>query len=113
MGRSNSRELEVALVVRGHGHDRAGPVTHQHVVGDEHGDVGVVRRVDRERAGEHAGLRLPRALGLAFQVGLAQRELAVAAHGLGRRIGEAEDALPRVDRVALPVVEELVAGPFG
>ena len=28
----------VALVVRGHGHDRAGPVLHEDVVGDVHGD---------------------------------------------------------------------------
>ena len=50
IGSSNSRgELEVALVVRGHGHDRAGAVAHQHVVGDEDRDALVVRRVDRER----------------------------------------------------------------
>ena len=30
-------ELAVALVVRRHGHDRAGAVLHQHVVGDVHG----------------------------------------------------------------------------
>ena len=33
------RELEVALVVRGHGHDRAGAVAHQHVVGDPDRDL--------------------------------------------------------------------------
>ena len=32
-------EVEVALVVRGHGHDRAGAVLHQHVVGDEDRDL--------------------------------------------------------------------------
>ncbi len=32
-------ELEVALVVRGDGHDRAGAVVHEDVVGDEHGDL--------------------------------------------------------------------------
>ena len=31
------RELEVALVVGGHGHDRAGAVLHQHVVGTQTG----------------------------------------------------------------------------
>ena len=53
-----ARELEVALVVRGHGHDRAGAVAHQHVVGDEDRDALVVRGVDRERADEDAGLLL-------------------------------------------------------
>ncbi len=32
-------ELEVALVVTGHGHDCAGAITHQHVVGDPDGDL--------------------------------------------------------------------------
>ena len=40
------RELEVALVVRGHGHDRAGAVVHQHVVGDPDRDPLAVDRVD-------------------------------------------------------------------
>ena len=51
------REFEVALVVAGHRHDRAGAVAHQHVVGDEDRDPLAVDRVDRVRAGEHAGLR--------------------------------------------------------
>ena len=49
-------ELEVALVAGGHGHDGAGAVTHQHVVGDPHRDLLAVERVGRVRAGEHAGL---------------------------------------------------------
>ena len=32
-------EVVVALVVAGHGHDRAGAVLHEHVVGDEHRDL--------------------------------------------------------------------------
>ena len=49
-------ELEVALVVRRHGHDRAGAVARQHVVGDPDRDLLVVDRIDGVRAGEHAGL---------------------------------------------------------
>ena len=37
-------EVEVACVVAGHGHDRAGAVAHQHVVGDVDGHVGAVHR---------------------------------------------------------------------
>ena len=54
------REREVALVVRGHGHDRAGAVVHQHVVGDPDRDALVVHGVDRVEAGEDAGLLLAR-----------------------------------------------------
>ena len=64
IGRSNRcREGEVALVVRGHGHDRAGAVVHQDVVGDPDRDARVVHGVDRVEAGEDAGLLLvaPRA----------------------------------------------------
>ncbi len=103
-------ELEVALVVRGHGHDRTGAVTHQHVVGDEDRDARVVGGVDRERAGEHTGF-LP-GFGLTLEVGLARRELAVARNGIGRRIGCAEKTLPRVERVAREVVRKLIVGPL-
>ena len=51
-------ELEVALVVAGHGHDRAGAVAHQHVVGDPDRDRLAVDGIDRVGAGEHAGLVL-------------------------------------------------------
>ena len=51
-----ARELEVALVVRGHGHDGAGPVGGQHVVRDPDGDPLAVDRVDRLRADRHPGL---------------------------------------------------------
>ena len=51
-------ELEVALVVRRHGHDRAGAVVHQDVVGDPDRDPGVVDGVDRVEPGEDAGLLL-------------------------------------------------------
>ena len=41
------REVEVALVVRGHRHDRAGAVVGQHIVGGPHRDPLAVDRVDR------------------------------------------------------------------
>ena len=63
------REGEVAVVVRRHGHDRAGAVRHQHVVGDPDRDARAVDRVDGVRAGEDAGLL---ALGrAALDIGLA------------------------------------------
>ena len=49
-------ELVVALVVGRHGHDRAGAVLHQHVVGDEHRDLLAVDRVDHAAPQRHAGL---------------------------------------------------------
>ena len=52
------RELEVALVVAGNGHDRAGSVLHQHVVGDPDRDGLLRRGIDGERAGEDARLLL-------------------------------------------------------
>ena len=49
-------ELEVALVVGGDAHDRAGAVAGQHVVGDVDRDPLAVERVDRVGADEDAGL---------------------------------------------------------
>ena len=49
-------ECEVALVVRRYGHDRAGAVCHEHVIGDPDRDLLAVDRVDREAAGGDAGL---------------------------------------------------------
>jgi hypothetical protein len=68
-----SGEVEVALVVGGHGHDRPGAVTHEHVVGNEDRDRFAVDRVGGERAGEDPGLVL--GVGLAVQIGT------VAGHG--------------------------------
>jgi hypothetical protein len=51
-----ARELEVALVVRGHGHDRAGAVAGQHIVGGKDRDALAVDRVDRVGADRDAGL---------------------------------------------------------
>ena len=41
-----AREVQVALVVSGHGHDRAGAIVGQHVVSGEHRDVFTIDRVD-------------------------------------------------------------------
>ena len=49
-------ELEVALVVRGHSHNRAGTVVGQHVVRSPDGQLRASQRVDCVAAGEHAGL---------------------------------------------------------
>ena len=66
-------ELEVALVMGRHGHDRPGPIRGQHVVGDEDRDPLAVDRVDRVGADRHAGLlalgRQPFDLGLALRRG--------------------------------------------
>ena len=56
-GRTNvSRELAVALVVGGDGHDRARAVVHEDVVGDPDRELLAVDGVDRVEAGEDAGL---------------------------------------------------------
>ena len=49
-------EGEVALVVARDGHDRAGPVLHQHVVGDPHRDLLAVDGIGDRAAQRHAGL---------------------------------------------------------
>ena len=89
------REVQVALVVRGHRHDRAGAVVGQHVVGRPHRDPLAVHRVDRVHAQEDAGLlpvgRLPLDVGqLAHlrQVRLELGPLRVGAQlGGQRRVG--------------------------
>ncbi len=64
-------ELEVALVVRWHGHDRARAIARQHIVGDPDRDALVVDRIDRIATGPDAGLFL---IGrLALDLGLAAR----------------------------------------
>ena len=75
-------ELAVTLVVPWHGHDRAGPVLHQHVVGDPHRDLLAGRRVRRGQAGVDAGLLLGRGPHLAA---LCQRMLRVLAYLLAVR----------------------------
>ena len=74
------REREVALVVAGHRHDRAGAVLHQHVVGDEHRDPLAVDGVDDGAAERDAGLL---ALGVgALAAVLGQGVVDVLVHGL-------------------------------
>ena len=51
-------EVEVALVVAGHGHDRTGAVLHEYVVGDPDGDGQARGRVQAVPAREYAGLFL-------------------------------------------------------
>src|SRR5207247_918965 len=51
-----TRKFEVPLIVSRYGHDRAGPVADQHIVGDPDGDALAVDRVDRITSGEHAAL---------------------------------------------------------
>ena len=49
-------KLEVALIVRGHGHDRARAIAHQHEVADPDGHLLAAERIDRVAAGEQAFL---------------------------------------------------------
>src|SRR5690606_14623872 len=67
-----ARELVVALVLRGHGHDGPCAVAREHVVRDVDRNTLAVRGIDRVRAGEDAGLLLLqlRALELALARGL-------------------------------------------
>ncbi len=49
---------KVALIAAGDGHDRAGAVGHQHVIGNPDGDALLIDRVDGVSAGEDAGFFL-------------------------------------------------------
>ena len=49
-------EFEIALIVRGHGHDGAGAVAHQDEVGDPDGDLFAAVRIDGVVPGEEAFL---------------------------------------------------------
>ena len=68
-----------------HGHDRAGAVARQHVVGDPDRHPLLVCRIDGIRASEHTGFFL-REIG-AFQVALACSRLAIFLHSLALFIG--------------------------
>ena len=74
------RELEVALVVRGHAHHGARAVRRQHVVGDPDRHALAVERVGDVGAGEDARLLALRRH--ALDLGLAARRLDVRAHGV-------------------------------
>jgi hypothetical protein len=71
-------EVEIAGVVRGHGHDRAGPVAHQHIIGDVNRDAMPVDRVHRVRPGENARALAP--LGHPVHIGDAPRLRHVGFH---------------------------------
>ena len=62
------REFEIALILAGRGHDCAGAVAHQHVVGDPNRDVFVGEDVVRVCAGEDAGFFLDRGHPLDFSL---------------------------------------------
>ncbi len=72
-------EFEIPLVVRRHGHDRAGAVANEHVIGDPDRNRLSVHRVDGIAAGEDAGFLL-RQIG-AVEVAFARGFLAVFLHG--------------------------------
>jgi hypothetical protein len=74
------RKLEIALIMRRHGHDRSGAVAHHDVVGDPHGDLLAVDRIGRGAAGEDAALFL-RQVG-ALEVGLRGARLAIRFDGV-------------------------------
>ncbi|OUD85750.1 hypothetical protein BC477_15185 [Clavibacter michiganensis subsp. michiganensis] len=88
-----AREVEVALVVRGDGHDGARAVVGEHVVGGPDGDPLAVDRVDRRAAERDAGLR---AVGRgALDLVEALRALQVAAEPLADLVRRALDELRR------------------
>ena len=118
-------ELPVALVAARHGHDRAGAVTAQHVVGHPDRNGLPIGRIARVAARRHAGLGLVQ-IGTC-QVGLAQRLAGVrldrgalrvggdAGHErmLGRQhaIGRAEQRIgPRGEHVEKGIVAGQQAG---
>jgi len=85
------REIVVAVIVRGHGHDRAGAVAHDDVVGDPDRNAGAVGGIERVGAGEYAGFFLGEvgALEVAFGRGffLVVGDL-FALLGCGESVGE-------------------------
>ncbi len=77
-------ELEIALVVARHRHDRARPVTHQNIVGDPDRNTFAVDRIDRMAAREDTRFLFVRLLAL-YQIGL-RHDLHVRANDRGLRI---------------------------
>src|SRR5207237_116603 len=64
-----ARELEVATVMSGDAHDRAGAIAGQHVVGDPDRDSLLGEWIDRVGAGKDAGLFVLRGESLDFGFG--------------------------------------------
>jgi len=73
-----SRKLEVAFVVSGHAHNRAGSITKQDIIANPDRNPLVVYRIDCVSAGENARLFLRQFR--SFQVALARCPLAIVAH---------------------------------
>ncbi len=46
-------EFKITRVMPWHGHDRAGPVSHKHVVRNPNGNLFIVHRIDRVGAGKN------------------------------------------------------------
>jgi hypothetical protein len=97
-------EVPVALILPGYGHDRTGPVGHQHVVGDPDRDARIVGRVHGEAAGEYTGLLLgevgAREFGLARGVVHVRHDLGMLL--LGRDLAD-ERVLWREHAIGRPV----------
>ncbi len=70
------REFEVTFVVCRHGHDRAGAVTGQDIVGDPNRNRVSINRIDRVAASEHTGLAFVATVG-AFAITLERSFFAV------------------------------------
>ena len=78
-------EFEIAFVVRGHGHDGASAVAHQHEIADPHRDLLAAVRVDGvvaggeaflfDVAGVAAGARVHHGLGAGLAFGVEQRRV--------------------------------------
>ena len=84
-------ELEVAFVMRGHGHDRAGPVAGEDIVCDPNGDPCAVQGIERVGAGEHAGLLLREVRSLQVALGGGLPAVVVDLRpqpGIGQRVDE-------------------------
>ncbi len=95
-------EFEIALIVRGHGHDGAGAVTHEDEVADPDGDLVAVEGIDGEGAGDEAflfdiagvliGAGVDHGFGARFLFGVEQRLVE-------RMFGREDDAGGAVDGV--------------
>ena len=75
------REVPVALIMSGNGHDGAGAVAREDVVGDEHRDRLAVRGIGGVAAEEDPGLDL---VLLTFQIRFGRDRAAVGRHSVGR-----------------------------
>src|SRR3989440_12393159 len=101
------REGEVPLVVAGDGHDRAGPVRRQDVVGDPDRDALAGEDVAREGPGVHAGLlayrrraldlrHVPRGLDVTLDLGAPGRRGDLRDERMFRRQDHEDRAIDRV-----------------